>query len=88
MNAKEVLVGHLPRLDLHDPLVQRQQITAYGGGKGAESGPGAPDAPNRYRGAVLLDEGETPPGGRSQSPAPTTARAFASAMRSWSVRTR
>ncbi len=37
MNPKEVLVRHLPGLDLHDSLVQRQQISAYGGGEGAES---------------------------------------------------
>jgi hypothetical protein len=36
VNAKEVLVGDLTGLDLHDPLVQYQQIAAYGGGEGTE----------------------------------------------------
>ena len=36
MHAKEIFVGHLAWIDLYDPLVQHQQISADGGGKSTE----------------------------------------------------
>ena len=87
MHTKEVLLGHLPGLDLYDFFVQCQQIPAHGGGEGPEPALVLRMPPSGIVERCVWMKEKPHRRGRSQSLAPTTARAFASAMRSWRVRT-